>query len=136
MSALEHWIQRHWAALLLWLLAGGFVMVLAELLLAAHTDGVQLVGVVASGVGLLLTLAALAVGRRARYTVAVLLLVLSVTGLLGTLQHFQARAENDDARSEQRDESKGVPPPLAPLSLSGLGLMAVIATLGSGKPRT
>ncbi len=155
MSKLEGWVQRRLAALLLWLLAGGYIMLLAELVITSHLDGVQLVAVGASAIGLVLTLTALAVGRNGRYIIAVLLLILSVTGLLGTYQHYEARAGEGDeaaapayvagapanqsvalrAQAEAEDEGEAVPPPLAPLSLSGLSLMAALATLGLDKAR-
>ena len=172
MSVLESWVQRRLAVLLLGMLAGGFAILLVELLLTDHVNGVQLVAVAASVAGLVLTLAAMVVRGRARYGVAALLLVLSATGLLGAYEHFEERSgeeaavpslvasapanqliafhaqDNDDdgpPQSEQGEsgergeregeEAEGTPPPLAPLSLSGLSLMGVIVTLGEGKSR-
>ena len=159
MSALEGWVQRHLTKLLLGMLAGGFAILLAELLLTAHVDGIQLVAVVASVTGLILTVAAMFVSGRAGITVAALLLVLSVTGLVGAYEHFEERsgeeaavpayvastpanqvinlrAQDDDDRPARGEEGpEGAPPPLAPLSLSGLSLMAAIVTVGASKPR-
>jgi hypothetical protein len=156
MRDLQKWLQRNFYGVLMLLLAGGFVMVLVELLITDHTDGTQLVGVVASGVGVVLTLAALFVGGSARRIVAGLLLVLSLTGVLGTWEHFEEgreggeamrpaavalanqpasfqldEDENEEQEAAGESEGEAVPPPLAPLSLAGLSLMAALVILGT-----
>lgn len=97
----------------------------------------------------------LVVRGRAAMTVAVLLLLLSVTGLIGTFEHLEeggaARGEgqrvgvavnqqvaftdddDDTARQEggAGEEGEAVPPPLAPLSLAGLSIFGVLAILGA-----
>jgi hypothetical protein len=92
-------IHRHFYTLLMLMLAGGFAMLVAELLLTEHTDGIQLVAVAASVAGLLLTLAALFVRGRGAMMVAILLLLLSATGVLGAYEHF-ASAEEESARRQ------------------------------------
>jgi hypothetical protein len=114
-----------------------------------HTDGIQLVAVVASLSGLILTLAALFVRGRAATTVVIMLLFLSATGLFGAYEHFENRAGERSATQRQLpagnqlvayyqdDQDKPVegseeatPPPLAPLSLAGLSLVAAISVIG------
>ncbi|OUC07797.1 hypothetical protein RY27_12770, partial [Litorilinea aerophila] len=108
-------------------------------------------------IGALLALAALLWGHRARMALAVLFLLLSITGLVGVFEHAeegggraeafvpgtQARALSQasapiqvrfsyDEESGERSESgfvrrEGSPPPLAPLSLTGLSLLGAAA---------
>ncbi len=161
------WVRRNVTAILLLLLAGGFAMVAAELLITAHTEGVQLVGVVASVAGLIVVLLGLIAKGTFRMVLVVVLLLLSVSGLTGAYQHFEAASGREasistpvvqgadavnlaisysptgDVRSvvpqesgeqgeanERRDRGGGAsPPPLAPLSLSGLALMGAVVLL-------
>lgn len=151
MSTIQTFVQRRSASLMLLLISGGYVMLLAELLLINHTKGPQLVGVIASSAGLLLTLIALFVSGKARNWVALLLVVLSVSGLLGTFKHNEAlNAEPTTAAvtmtadglnqpiayslqaapdAEGSGGDKSAVPPLAPLSLAGFALMGAVATL-------
>lgn len=151
MSMIQTFVQRRSASLMLLLISGGYVMLLAELLLINHTHGPQMVGVIASSAGLLLTLIALFVSGKARNWVALILVALSVSGLLGTFKHNEAlnaepaaiaAAVNTtglnqlvayrsqaapDAESHSGEQS--AVPPLAPLSLAGFALMGAVATL-------
>ena len=158
MASVQKWLQANLSPVFMVFFAGGFVMILVELVITDHLDGTQLVGVVASVVGALLTLAALFVTGRARLIVAGLLVLLSLTGLLGTYEHYEAanggeealrpasltlanqpvryaleEEEEEGEAGEAAGEAEGgeeVPPPLAPLSLAGLSLMAALAIVG------
>jgi hypothetical protein len=116
MRSLENLVRRNLVVILLVLLLGGFLMLLAELLLTGHVDGIQNVAVIASAIGAIGVAAGIFVKGTVRHVVAILLLVLTLSGLLGVRQHFES---TDDAS----------PPPLAPLSLSGLGLMGAVVLL-------
>jgi hypothetical protein len=151
MSTIQTFVQRRSASLMLLLISGGYMMLLAELLITNHTQGPQLVGVIASSVGLLLTLIALFVSGKARNWVALFLLVLSVSGLLGAYQHnaalnaeptaLAATVNADSLTQPIADRLQAAPdaagsgsersavPPLAPLSLAGFALMGAVATL-------
>ena len=158
MTTFRLWLSTNFIALILAFTATGFVFLLAELLLERHWEGVQLIALMAAGLGLVLTLVSLA-GQRT-IVVAALLLVLSVTGLFGTLEHFEERtdpqggppdqaatnavqvADIPEAAPPSGPESEfdgppggGGPPWLAPLSLSGLALLAAAATLAGGPRR-
>ena len=157
MNKLAGWMKDHFITLMLAFTAGGFVLILVELLLERHWDGIQLVAPVSASLGFLLALLAL-FGRRGVPVVAVFLL-LSVTGLVGTFEHFEARTEEHNGPPEtaqavvqtisataptgHEDEfagppeggRRGGPPWLAPLSLSGLALLGGITTLAGGKTR-
>jgi len=97
MNKIQAFVQRHFATLLLLLIAAGFVTFVAELLLMHHTEGIQLVAVVASVVGLLLALAALLAPAKWRNGIAILFLLLSVTGVIGTIEHN----EGDEAEGRE-----------------------------------
>lgn len=136
-----------------WTLAGvtlGFIVILAELALTGHTQGAQGVGVLASLGGIALTLAALWLPSHRLRAVVVLLAILSLSGLAGVALHAEERAEGAaksraewatieetyEGRSGEAEAQRpgaGGPPPLAPLSLSGLGLLGALATLGRGR---
>ena len=96
---------------------------------------------------------------RARPLLGLLLLVLSLSGLIGVREHleegggeamrlpaqpsvqlvaYQAGASNEEKEGEEQGEAREVreerggesaPPPLAPLSLSGLALMGAVILL-------
>lgn len=160
MTSLRRVVQQYFYTILLLMAAGGFVMLVIELLITNHTDGIQLAGVIASAIGLILAVAALFLtSLQARNILAILFIVLSVSGLIGVLQHFNARGEEGETalnvagaasyqpvslRSEDDDENPGeargdeseaVPPPLAPLGLSGLALLGAITLLGILEPQ-
>jgi hypothetical protein len=147
MQTMRRMVQEHYYNLMLLLLAGGFAMLLAELLILEHTDGIQLVGVAASVIGLILVLAALFVHGRAATMLAAALVVLSATGLVGTYQHL-ANREGESAKIQRQQEYQAVayfedneestgeaesesPPPLAPLSLAGLSIVAAATMVGA-----
>lgn len=158
MDNLSAWTRRHFVTLMLVFTAGGFVVVLAELLLERHYEGVQLIAPVSAGLGFALALFALA--RRGTLPVALLFLTLSATGLFGTLEHFEERTEGGPTAeaassgtppaaqlvsdvSDLATSADGAlagppgggsaPPWLAPLSVSGLALLGGAATLALGK---
>lgn len=116
MTSLQSLSRRHLSLILLLLLLGGFAMLLAELLVTGHVEGIQNVAVIASAVGAAAVAAGLFVKGTVRHVVALLLLVLTISGLMGVRQHFESTGRE-------------TPPPLAPLSLSGLALMGAVVLL-------
>lgn len=155
MSRIQTFIQEHFTNLLLLFVAGGFFMLVAELLLTHHTDGIQLVAVIASVAGLLFALVGLFSRGKASMALVVAFLLLSVTGVIGVLEHNEERGDerkavatvrvtrannvaNSRANFQQqpgfRREEGGTPPPLAPLSLAGLSLIGAV-TLVSRKEK-
>jgi hypothetical protein len=159
MQKLENMTRQHLTVILLLLLLGGFATLLAELLLTNHFGGTQSVAVIASVVGVLALLTGFFVKGSVRHVVALLLLVLSISGLMGMREHFEegseaqltpapvtmaagdyqpiagstdaiARApQQEDTENETRERGESTPPPLAPLSLSGLALMGAVVLL-------
>jgi len=131
--------QRHLAEWTLIAVAAGFVTLLAELIMAGHTRGAQLIGVVASVAGIVLALAGLATRGKAAAWVGILMIVLSLSGLVGVAEHAEWRQERF-ARQERYQAfqtyqpyaargERGAPPLLAPLSVTGLALIGAAATL-------
>ncbi|MBW7883809.1 MAG: hypothetical protein H3C34_14460 [Caldilineaceae bacterium] len=170
MRALEAFTRKNLTTILLLFLAGGFAVTLVELFLLNHMDGVQNVAVIASILGLLAVVAGLFVKGGLRTGVIVVLLLLSLSGLIGTFQHLEATgggeasapalvasradtgftaiasragvdvqrpaAQEEEEAGEggeagEAGESEGGPPLLAPLSITGLALMAVVVLLGA-----
>jgi hypothetical protein len=97
MITLEAWVRKNLSVILLLLLAGGFVVIVWELYLYQHWDGIQLVGFTASLVGLLAILLGLFAKGTFRIVLALLLVVISISGLIGTWEHFEADNEGRNA---------------------------------------
>ena len=166
MLRLQAMIRRNLFNILLALLLGGFGMLLAELLMTNHVDGIQNVANVASLVGGIAIFLGFFAKGMFRHLLALLLLVLSLSGLLGAWEHQEGRIGEEarmpaamTARSEEfrtissradvdavrtlqqaddeeeeredgrREGGEGAPPPLAPLSLSGLAIMGAVILL-------
>ena len=157
MSKFQGFLGQHRDTLLLLLLAGGFVVVLGELVLYQHWDSTQLIGFSATVVGLLAVLVGIFVKGTLRTVIGLLLVVLSLSGLIGAREHLEEGGEAMSPRPAlvqqstlagaqeiayrpgalaQEGEGEGgegggetVPPPLAPLSLSGLALMGAVILL-------
>ncbi|HRX02478.1 MAG: hypothetical protein KDI07_09190 [Anaerolineae bacterium] len=79
-------------------LFGGFAVLLAELLITNHTDGIQLVAVAASLIGMILAVIGLVASPKFRRVVAVLFLLLSVTGIIGVIEHNEGGEEGERAQ--------------------------------------
>ncbi len=165
MKSLEELIRRNLIVILLLMLLGGFVMLLAELLITGHVEGVQNVAVIASIVGAIGVIAGFFIKGVVRHVVVLVLLVLTLSGLMGVREHSESSGRIGDSmrfiaaadlasgyqlianvnattqkplRDEDEDENKpnqrqaereSSPPPLAPLSLSGLALMGAVVLL-------
>lgn len=93
MTSLQVTIRRYLTPILLLLLAGGFLVVLGELVLYSHWHGTQLIGFAATVVGLLAVLLGLFAKRGFRLGLAILLVLISVSGLIGTWEHYESRSE-------------------------------------------
>jgi len=162
MSKLQGFLAQRQDTILLLLLAGGFAVVLGELVLYQHWDGTQLIGFSATVVGMLAVLAGIFVKGTLRTVIGLLLVVLSISGLIGAREHLEAAkgeamsprpalvqqstlagaqeiayrpgglAQEEEEEGEEGEGGEGgeeVPPPLAPLSLSGLALMGAVILL-------
>lgn len=91
MTGLQAMVRRNLITILLVLLLGGFVMLLAELLITNHVDGIQNVANVASLVGAAAILLGFFAKGTFRHLLVLLLLVLSLSGLLGAWKHLESR---------------------------------------------
>jgi hypothetical protein len=149
---LQGFLQRQWQAVLLLLVAGGFVVIALELFITDHYSGIQVMGILAPGVGIVAVLWGIFARGTLRMVLALLLLVVAFVGVMGVLQHFQNRGEatipvqmvRGDAgfqhvswqaapagqgEGEAGEGSEGAPPPLAPLGISGLALVGAVILL-------
>lgn len=162
MSKLQGFLAQRQDTILLLLLAGGFAVVLGELVLYQHWEGTQLIGFGATVVGMLAVLAGIFVKGTLRTVIGLLLVVLSISGLIGAREHLEAakgeamsprpalvqqstlagaqeiayrpgglaqEEEEEGEEGEGGESGEEVPPPLAPLSLSGLALMGAVILL-------
>ena len=98
MESLGNLIRKHVTSIQLLLLAGGFVITLAELILLGHTKGIQLVAIGSTVAGILLALWGLISTGNMRKIVAMLFVLLSLTGLIGTFEHLEEGDEAGEAR--------------------------------------
>jgi thiol:disulfide interchange protein len=127
----------------------GFAFLLAELVIMGHTNGPRLISVVACVLGILFALAGLAMSN-ARRIIAILFVVLALSGVFGFMAHggargfrqqntaaaIQAASADKDLQRALRSYS-GMPPTLAPLMLSGLSLLGALVMLsGVGERKT
>ncbi|MBK8048582.1 MAG: hypothetical protein IPK16_16565 [Anaerolineales bacterium] len=90
-------MRKYLNTILLLLLAGGFVVIVAELYLYQHWEGTQLIGFAASVIGLLAVLLGLFARGTFRVILALLLVVISISGLIGTREHFESLNEGREA---------------------------------------
>lgn len=128
MDGLVQMIRGRVFTLLLVMLAVGFAILMLELVLTGHTEGIQLVGVIASLLGAILVGGALFVSAKVRMWIAGALVVLSLSGLTGVAQHY---LNGPGAAAGEANENV---PPLAPLSLAGLALMSAVVLVGRPVP--
>ena len=162
MEQIAGWIRKNFPELVLVGAAGGFLMILAELIITDHLEGTQLVAVVASVIGLVVSAVGFLLRGAASRAGAILLVLLSISGLVGAFEHYEEGQEEATAtqhglpvgqdyryidsdeedeesvsgeageageEGEEGEEGEAVPPPLAPLSLSGLALLGAMAML-------
>ncbi len=153
MEQIAGWIRKNFPEVVLAGAAGGFLMILAELIITDHLDGIQLVAVVASVIGLVVSAAGFLLRGAASRAGAILLVLLSISGLVGAFEHYEEgqeeatatqhglavgqeyryidsdKEDEESVSGEEGEEGEAVPPPLAPLSLSGLALLGAMAML-------
>lgn len=96
MSNLQAAVRRRLNPILLLLLAGGYLVIVGELFIYQHWDGVQFIGFAASVIGLIAVLLGLFVKGGLRIGLAILLAVLSLSGLIGAFQHLESSAEGGE----------------------------------------
>lgn len=101
MKNLQEFSRKHLVTILLVFIAGAFFTTFAELLLTGHTDGIQLVGVAASALGIILAAVGIFAVGKLRITTVVLFLILAFSGVLGTAQHLLARGEGGQGSAAQ-----------------------------------
>ena len=155
----ESWLQDRFPEVVGVMVAGGFALTLGELLLMGHTEKSQNLAVLMTAAGMLATVVGLVAAPRFRKLFAGLLIVVAAGGLFGVYEHLEegmehkekaAKASQERAQAVQLadvdrsdrghgehekgghdgDEEHG-PPPLAPLSVSGLALMGSLGLIAS-----
>lgn len=97
MTSLQATVRRHLTPILLLLLAGGYLVILGELFLYQHWDGIQLIGFSATIIGLIAVLLGLIAKRGLRLGLAILLAITSLSGLIGAYEHFESNSEGGEA---------------------------------------
>ncbi len=129
-------IQRRFPQIVLAFLAGAFGLTFVELILMGHTEKTQIAGLVTAGLGVLFCLAALIAEGVWRRVTLVLLVLLATEGLAGTVFH---RIGDPSKSHEAMPPAAEAPvpekhaPPLAPLSVTGLALLAAVALVARPK---
>ena len=117
----------------------GFAFTLIELVAMGHTRGPQMLSIIACALGVVFALAGM-FAAGARKIIAILFVVLALTGIFGFMAHGGARgfrqsmvasAQVGDNQALQRAvrSFSNMPPTLAPLILSGLSLFGAAVTL-------
>lgn len=164
MNSLKQLVSRNFYTIMYLLIAGSFLGLAAELVWTGHWEGIQRVGLVASGVGALLALVALIASAQLRTILAVLFLALSITGIVGAVEHNEERneeatapvimaasvnanvvaqeeSEADEDEDEEEEEGEHGEegeeiPPLAPLSLAGMSVIGAVTLLADDRNRS
>ncbi|MEZ4612358.1 MAG: hypothetical protein R2838_19315 [Caldilineaceae bacterium] len=165
-SSLKQMIARNYYTLMYLLIAGSFLGLVAELVWTEHWDGIQLVGLLASVAGMVLAAIALFASPRMRQVLAVLFVILSISGIVGTIEHNEDRGEGEAsapvimaatagtnmelpaAQQEEGEEGEAgergeggeggegeAVPPLAPLSLAGMSIIAAVTLFADDRSR-
>jgi hypothetical protein len=145
-TTLQTFVQRRFHGLMMAMIGFGFVLLFLELLIGyQHYHGLQLIGLATTVIGAIVSFLGIGATGSRRWTLAILLLGLSLAGVLGTFLHNGDRLEGREgppaAQSERgtppqrppeaRDNGRPIPPPiLAPLSLSGFCILGAVALLG------
>ena len=109
MDSIVRFVHDKFYMLIVLLIAGGFAVIVAELIWTNHTDGIQLVGMIAAVAGVVLGLAALFVKGTGRLVVAALFLVLSVSGIIGVVEHREATRWGRGRTSSPAESFRRVP---------------------------
>lgn len=151
-AAVGQRIAGHLPELVLLANAGAFSVLLLELLLLGHTDGIQRVAPVTAASGAFLCMFAVITPRRLRVAPAVFLLLLSGAGFVGFARHLDERdaslfsvstvrgdddddGDNSGSGGDDDDDDDAEPPPLAPLGLTGTAGLSAIAAFAGSRPR-
>jgi hypothetical protein len=136
-------LYKNMPKVLMLAVALGFAGLVVELLGINHGQGGKLPGLVAAIIGTVLGLVGLSESPGLRRILSILFIVLALSGLYGAFVHSGARGfRAQGAASAQVGEDRTLrrainsftlfPPPLAPLTLTGLSLMgAVFTSIGS-----
>ncbi|MFN8441721.1 MAG: hypothetical protein U0175_13160 [Caldilineaceae bacterium] len=138
MNSIQQFIRNHFIACLLSLVAAGFLVVLGDLVSEHHLNGVQLIGFFATILGFLMTVHGILAPTASR-KLAVAFLVLALFGLLGAYEHHESatiKGEIVQLEHQLSGDTSAInpvsgPPPLAPLSLSGLATFAMFLLLAT-----
>ncbi len=140
---LSQMVRGRSTSVLLIFVAAGFALLLGELLMIGHINQIQMVGVVSSAVGLILSLLGFIPRVGLRRIVIGLFVVLALVGLFGVFIHMGGRARRQaQMASVQMPEDRLMrraltsfrrnPPLVPPLALSGLSGLGIVALLGAG----
>ena len=89
-------LRRQSTTVLLLFVAAGFVFLLGELFFIGHTEGTQLIAVIARVLGILVSLVGLIPRTGVRRVAIGLFVVLALSGLYGVLEHREERADRPE----------------------------------------
>ncbi len=141
--SLQNVVRSRFHTIVMAMIAGGFLMLLAELLIYAHYQQLQLIGFGAVVIGLICSVVGIGANARLRRTLAVIFLVLSITGVIGLYFHNEERLGGEEGGPPAQGEGGGEeggeegglgeprmePPALASLSVSGLCIFGAVMLL-------
>lgn len=134
-------LRRQSTTILLLFVAAGFVFLLGELLFIGHVEGTQLIAVIATVLGILVSLLGMIPRTMTRRIAIGLFVVLALSGLYGILEHREERADrpeettaalqaaNSRVEREALESFAKNPPVLSPLALSGLAALGILTLL-------
>jgi hypothetical protein len=136
-------LHQNFYRLSLLLIAAGFISILGELLFSMHLTGTQSIGIYSAVLGALFAIHGFCQPQASK-ALAFAFCVLSLFGLIGTYEHYESRemkGEFTGLRQSINHENASTtrvtsPPMMAPLSLSGLSMFAILVLLAFREEET
>lgn len=140
-------LNKNFTRVMLLVVAAGFAFLLVELLVMGHSNGPRLISVVAAALGAVFGLVAMSQSSGLRRIMAILFVVLSLSGIFGFMAHsngrsFRSQAVASAPATEDRTVRRALnsfgnmPPTLAPLMLTGLSLFGAVVALSASAEAT
>jgi hypothetical protein len=124
LQSMQTLVRRQFHPLIMSMIAGGFLLLLVELVLYQHYESLQLLGMGAVVIGLIASLLGIGARGSLRTALIVVFLVVSLSGVLGLWFHNVERigggARISGGEESEEGEGEMSPPVLASLSVSGL----------------
>lgn len=106
-KGLQGFVQRRFYLLLMLLIAAGFLLMFAELVLYKHSKGLQIIGTASTVVGAILAFIGIGANGNLRRILAVVFIVVSLIGVVGVFEHNEERLGGEEDRRPPTAQTTG-----------------------------